>query len=50
MKSPDGQFFVEVLVAGEPQREYLHNNRTYVVRTLAGSLSPLLRLFAFADY
>ena len=32
MKSPDGQFFVEVLVAGEPQREYVHGNRTYVVR------------------
>ena len=36
MKSPDGQFFVEVLVAGEPQREYLHNNRTYVVRVSPG--------------
>ena len=33
MKSPDGQYSVEVLVAGEPQREYFHNNRTYVVRS-----------------
>ena len=32
MKSPDGQFALEVLVAGEPQREYVHGNRTYVVR------------------